>query len=307
MSVAFRGLNSNKHFNGTERQFEREELGTFVQNNQRLVDVVATYGVSDRLSVSVGVPFVNASWAIPLPIRPEPGPRSKQEARGIGDISVSGRYWLMDTEQSDHNISVGLGLKIPTGKSDVTDVYPDLTGQNPTRKAVDQSIQPGDGGWGILSEVHGFKRVKRTTLFASLSYLINPKNSNDTPSIIQGLGLGDDPRFEGILFNSVPDQYVMRAGAAMPLPVTGLSVSLAARMEGLPRYDLIGPSDGWRRPGKEVFIEPGFAYSRDEYTFTFNAPLAVYRNRLANPNTNNPGDATFPDHIFLVGFTYRFD
>ncbi|HSR51396.1 MAG TPA: hypothetical protein VLV83_11250 [Acidobacteriota bacterium] len=307
MSVAFRGLNSNKHYNGTERQFEREELGNFVQNNQRLVDVVASYAVTDRLSLSVGVPYVNASWSIPLPVRPVPGPRSKQEARGIGDVSVSGRYWLMDTEQSNHNVSVGLGIKMPTGKSDVADVYPDLTGENPTRKAVDQSIQPGDGGWGILAEVHGFKRVKRTTLFASLSYLMNPKNTNDTPSIVEGLGLGDLPRFEDVLVNSVPDQYVLRGGAAVPLPVTGLSASLALRMEGLPRYDLFGASNGWRRPGREVFIEPGFAYSRENYTVTLNVPLAVYRNRLANPNTDNPGDATFPDQIFLVGFTYRFD
>jgi hypothetical protein len=42
-------------------------------------------------------------------------------------ISLTGRYRLFDTEQSRHNISVGVGLKVPSGNTDVVDTYPEIT------------------------------------------------------------------------------------------------------------------------------------------------------------------------------------
>ena len=50
----------------------------------------------------------------------------------------------------------------------------------------------------------------------------------------------------------------------------------------------------------------GLLYTRGNYSLNFNVPKAVYRNREPNPYTDLPGDATFPDQIFLVGLSYRF-
>ena len=77
-------------------------------------------------------------------------------------------------------------------------------------------------------------------------------------------------------------------------------------MEGLRRYDLFGDSHGWRRPGTEMFIEPGVSYQQGGHTFTFNVPLGYYYNRRPNPYTGNPGDATFPRQIFLSSYSWRF-
>ncbi len=86
----------------------------------------------------------------------------------------------------------------------------------------------------------------------------------------------------------------------------GIAAALAWRMEGLRRYDLFGESHGWRRPGTEMFIEPGVSYAKGGHTFSFNVPVGYYYNRRPNPYTGNAGDATFPREIFLSSYSWRF-
>ena len=104
----------------------------------------------------------------------------------------------------------------------------------------------------------------------------------------------------------MPDQYVLRTGVAVALGKSPFAAALGLRMEGLPRYDFIGGSHGFRRPGYETFAEPGFYYSRGNDTWSLSVPIGLKRNRRPDPYTGNAGDATFPNVIFLVGFTHRF-
>ena len=306
VSLSYRGLDSDTHFSGTEHQRYRERLGTNVVNTQQALDLGVSYAASERLGFTLGVPVVKSSWAVPTPISPTPGPRAKQEASGLGDVSLTGRYWVFAPE-SRHNVSLGLGVKAPTGDHNVTQAYPNIDGTNLAVKAVDQSVQPGDGGWGILLDVQAFRQYSKATLFASGTYLANPRDTNGTPSILVGLGVANSTfAREGLLVNSVPDQFLVRLGAVMPIGKTGFAASLAYRIEGLPRYDLIGASHGWRRPGHEMFVEPGIAYSKGSSTWSLNVPIGFFRNRQANPYTGREGDATFPNYILLTGVSYRF-
>jgi hypothetical protein len=307
VSLSYRGLESDTHYSGSEHQRVRERESTYVINTQQALDLSVSYSVSERLTFTLGVPAIKASWAVPTPIRPVPGPRAKQEASGLGDVSFGGRYWLFAPE-SRHNVSLGLGVKAPTGDYGVTQEYPNIDGTNSAVKAVDQSVQPGDGGWGVLIDLQAFRQFEKLSLFASGTYLANPRDTNGTPSILVGLGVGTNPAFaaEGILVNSVPDSYLVRLGAVMPLGTAGLGASLAYRVEGLPRYDLIGASHGWRRPGYEMFVEPGIAYTKGNSTWSLNVPIGFYRNREPNPYSGREGDATFPDYILLTGVSYRF-
>jgi hypothetical protein len=158
----------------------------------------------------------------------------------------------------------------------------------------------------VTLEGHGFWRVRKVFLFASGSYLINPEDTNDTPSIIAILGLPTNTgQFAGLDVNSVPDQYLARLGGSMPV-WKGINASLAWRMEGLRRYDLIGDSHGWRRPGTEMFIEPGVSYAHGGHVVSFNVPVGYYFNRHANPYTGIEGDATFPRAVFLTSYGFRF-
>jgi hypothetical protein len=309
ISVSTRNLRSTDHYNGDVEQVQRQTLGTYVVNLQHAADLTIGHTFTPRFSMGVGVPFVAASWGIPSPTTPTPGPRANQNGRGFGDISVSGRYWLLPTTRfKSGNISVGLGLKMPTGNSGYKDRYPDRNGNNNEPRFVDQSVQPGDGGWGTMVELSGFKTVPRAQLFGAASYLINPRDKNNTPSIaVTRLPPGVAPTGNPDRWlNSVPDQFMARLGGAVPIRRTGLAASLAWRVEGMPRYDLIGGSHGFRRPGVAMFVEPGISYAKGSQVYTFQMPITYYRNRFKDPYTGAAGDATFPKHIFLASFGYRF-
>ena len=57
-----------------------------------------------------------------------------------------------------------------------------------------------------MMEAHGFKSMNRLFLFGSGSYLANPKDMNDTPSILTVLGISTAPGTPnaGLGVNSVP-------------------------------------------------------------------------------------------------------
>ena len=309
VNVSTRNLRSTDHYNGTVEQIQRQTLGTYVVNLQHAVDLTVSRTFTPRFSMSVGLPFIAASWGIPSPTAPVPGPRANENARGLGDISVSGRYWVLPTSRfKSGNISVGLGLKMPTGNSGAKDRYPDRNGNDPQLRYVDQSVQPGDGGWGAMFEISGFKTIPHAQLFGSASYLANPRDKNTTTSgSINRLPAGATPAGNPDRFyNSVPDQYMARLGGAVPVGKTGFAGSLAWRVEGLPRYDLIGGSHGFRRPGVEMFLEPGVSYAKGSQIYSFQMPIGYYRNRFPDPYTGAAGDATFPKYIFLVSYGYRF-
>ncbi|MGH9312513.1 MAG: hypothetical protein ACRD09_06725 [Vicinamibacterales bacterium] len=309
ISVAARGLESDTHYRLDERQVEREELATYVVNRQYATDVTATYAFNRQLSLSVGVPFTAASWSIPSPTGPALGPRAQQDARGLGDMSVGGRYWIGNAEHCvNGNVSVGLGVKMPTGEDRAQDLFPDRNGQNNQLRFVDQSVQPGDGGWGLMADIQGFRRVGvRGQVFASGSYLANPRDTNDTPSLtVSRLPPGvPPPANSDRLVNSVPDQYLVRAGAAYAV-TRRIGVMGAYRLEGQRRYDLIGKSHGFRRPGVAMFIEPGVSIDTGPGAMWMALPVSFYVNRKPDPYTGNQGDATFPKVIFLAGYQFRF-
>src|SRR5438093_6857500 len=217
------------------------------------------------------------------------------------------RWWLLSPVIHPRgNVSVAIGIKAPTGNYGAKDEYPNIDGTNDTRKAVDQSIQPGDGGWGVLFDLQAYKSLEHATFYGSGTYLANPRDTNGTPSIIVGLGFGGNPAFAALLENSVPDQYVARAGAAFPVVKDLFTMSIGFRIEGVPRYDLIGDSHGCRRPGYESYLEPGFLFTHGRSTWSIYVPRALVRNRRPNPYTGNAGDATFPDYVVIMGYSYRF-
>jgi hypothetical protein len=309
VNVSTRNLTSTDHYSGNVEQVQRQTLQTYVVNTQHATDFTVSHSFTERLSMSVGVPFVAASWGIPSPTSPTPGPRADESAHGLGDISVSGRYWLLPTSKFQNgNISAGLGVKTPSGNPAYRDTYPDRNGNNSQPRYVDQSVQPGDGGWGIMLELSGFKRIPGAQLFGSANYLASPRDINNTTSgSINRLPPGTQPTGNPDRFyNSVPDQFMARFGAAFPLGSRGFAASAAWRIEGVPRYDLIGASHGFRRPGVEMFVEPGFSYAKGSQIYSFQVPIAYYRNRFPDPYTGAPGDATFPNYIFLASYGYRF-
>jgi thiol-disulfide isomerase/thioredoxin len=306
--ATYRTLRADTHFLGTTEDVRRQRRNNFVVNKQQLLDIGLTRAITRRWNLTLGVPVLTyGSWSVPVPVIP-PGQRQVQSASGLGDISLTARYWLLDTDTNfDGNLELGLGLKAPTGDSDARDRFPDARGRVFSVMPVDQSIQPGDGGWGINLDAQGFKRVGSATVFGSVTYLISPRNTNNTESSALFLCGGTlPPGFKRYKFNSVPDQYLARAGVTMPIPkAKGFSVSLAARMEGVPVRDLIRGSDGFRRPGYTIFIEPGISYATGAHTFSVSAPVATQRNVQRIVGGYRP-DGTLADYVLLASYSYRW-
>ena len=141
-------------------------------------------------------------------------------------------------------------MKFPTGNNGATDVFPDGNGNNNLERYVDISVNPGDGGWGLISDLQAYKMMGRFITFGSGTWLLNPRNTG-APSR-GNLATTTSPTN----VNTVSDQFIFRAGTSVAV-TRRISASIAWRMEGVPRYDLIGRSDGFRRPGVEMYWEPG--------------------------------------------------
>jgi hypothetical protein len=109
---------------------------------------------------------------------------------------------------------------------------------------------------------------------------------------------------------SIADQYIARAGVGLAVPgVGGLGATAGLRFEGVPAEDLIGPSDGFRRPGRILSIEPGLSYTVGPGAISVAVPVALYRDRVKSvPDVEEGrhGDAAFADYLVLVGYTRRF-
>jgi hypothetical protein len=294
LSIGYRGIRSARHFVGTVEQKERQEEATAVVNKVHLFDVAVGYALTPRVTLTASVPIMFAKR------KSGRTPDRVFHSSGIGDISLGARMWLIrPPSETRQNIAFGFGLKLPTGKPDVTNTFVTATG--PVTSVVDQSVQLGDGGVGMVFDMQAYKAVKFMTFFAGGTYLVNPRNTN-------GVQTGRGRPSEAIM--SVADQYAARVGVAVPAPkIRGLSMSFAGRIEGVPVRDIIGKSEGFRRPGYAISVEPGFIYSKGRDTWSISMPIAVERNRrrsVSDIADGRHGDAAFADNLLLIGYSRRF-
>jgi hypothetical protein len=272
LGLNYRWLHSDRHFRGSHEEKHRQEEGTEVINDSHFFDVGIFYGISSRFSAALTIPFVHSDRSSLYEHKGNAsGERYHTQAGGLGDVRLTGYAWLWDpAKMPKGNISLGVGPKFPTGDFYATDIFIRQTG--PELRAVDQSIQPGDGGWGFTAEISGFVALfHRTSLYVQGGYLFNPENVNGTPTY------RGNP-YEAV--TSIPDQYFGRVGVSYYLvPSWGLSVSLGGRIDGVPVRDAIGDSDGFRRPGYSIYVDPGISIAKNNWIFSLTGPVAVYRNR----------------------------
>ncbi len=310
LATNFRYFHSFRHFRGSHEETERVENGTEVINDSYFTDLLLNYGLGNRLSLNLIIPFVahnrssmyehggNPSVDDPSTADDEfwAGDRHETSSAGLGDIRLGVNYWLLDpTRHSKTNIAVGLGLKIPSGNYRYEDTF-----YNPQRTAhVDQSIQPGDGGWGATIDVQAYHSLGDALVAsANLYYLINPMDEYEVTN------------FRGASSLSIPDQYAARVGLQWLTPLHGWTGYLGARAEGIPSSDLIGEENGFRRPGYAISVEPGIGYALRNMSFNLTVPIALVRNRtksFTDKIRNRHGDAAFADYLINFGFAINLN
>jgi hypothetical protein len=286
-------------------QPQRERLGNNVINDVSSFDVAATYGINERWSATFSIPFIDADRSSLY--EHDFVHRHNMHAGGLGDIRLVSDVWLLDPRKHmDGNLALGLGFKAPTGDDKASDTA--FRASGPVTRPVDPSIQPGDGGWGIVLELQAYQRIYGNLfVYIEGSYLLTPQEQNGTETT-----LGDNPATPSVLkYDSIPDQYFGRGGFSyVILPKQGLTLSFGSRIEVIPVYDAIGGSMGFRRPGYTISVELSISWTYKNNTLSVYAPVAVYRNRersapeiaLGRPG----GDAAFADYSILASFTHRF-
>jgi hypothetical protein len=264
--------------------------------NINSIAVTANYGITDRISTSMTFPFSSGTHSRYY----QDNVRHEVRSTGIGDLSMVGTYWFWDPKRPGKgNISLGVGVKSLSGDNAVSANWyfqNGAVGQRP----VDQSIQLGDGGWGAIFQTQLYRRVyKSLYAFGQGWYLMTPKDTTNVISPYPGVPL------------SVPDIYSIRAGGATDIRgARGLSANLGIRIDGIPLSDLVGGSNGFRRPGYSLYLDPGVSYVLGHSVFTFNIPVKVHQDFMRSPidvQLNRPGGGDLAKYLIIAQYSIRFD
>ena len=382
LDTQYQWYRSHTHFVGTEEQINREASQSQVINNVQELKVGLTRGLDERWSVQGVVPVLdakrsnrdgldlqafanNANTLSASPdaafpnVKSQFGLTSRAEAGDVfqmGDITLMARRWMFKPDiNAKGNIQLGLGIKIPTGSPNETNIQRVLPAAVPANLKVvadgvstaltgkkvgvkgglttaqvirelvaggkmaletserlnDQSIQPGDGGWGAIFSFDAYRKLwPQRTGYLQVLYLFNPQDVEKSAD--RAL---NNPAAIGTLtqFLSTPDAYLARAGLIFSNlgGFSTLSGSIGLRWEGVPTHDLIGQSHGFRRPGYYIAIEPGLVRTRGKEVFTLRAPISLTRNRqVSEPESEtgdgSQGDAGFADYSVIASYGRRF-
>ena len=296
VEVDWRSFSSFRHFSGERENVQREILNTQIKNHQNLYNISADLQLTPRWSVNAFVPVLQGTRNQKYP------PYGVFDIAGLGDIIVGAQAWVLrPPAENGGNIAFSAGLKLPTGLNNGMGTAR-LANGTVQKVVADQSLQPGDGSWGFTLGSQAYKQTLfHTTAYFQGSWLFNPRDTNGVPTFRVQHG-------EGVM--SVTDQYLFRAGLSRHVPrVRGLAASFGGRMEGIPVRDAFGKSDGFRRPGYIISIDPGVQYQHKRTMLAVTAPWAVQRNRRASVTdlaNGTHGDAAFADYAVLVGLSHTF-
>lgn len=308
VSFSWRYGHADRHFVGTEEQKYRRAENSQVENDVHLLDLGVRYRFSKQNDVVLGVPYLMARREGPIrnADRELIGRQVRSNTRGLSDISVIANHLIWDPSVHPRsNISIGLGIKLPTGQNSATDtslILDDNGELVPQVRTADQSVQPGDGGFGFIVQASGFRVLNHSgtfALYASGTYIIEPETDSGVYTYRSRSG-------EEIM--SIADQYAARAGVQLSLGRSGWNIGLGGRLEGIPVHDLFGSSEGFRRPGYILSVEPSVSWTKGPHSVSFSVPIAVERNRQRSvPDIANGthGDASFPDYILLASYSRR--
>ena len=310
LSLNYRYYKSYKHFVGENEQKLRVDTGSNVINHSNTIDVVVTHELNDRWSLALDAPILaNSRSSLYEHDRIH---RNSTHSFGLGDVRFTAYRWMLDPAKSEHfNLQLGLGIKLPTGDYKYQDKF-HVSDTSTVTGPVDQSIQLGDGGTGFTVEANTFYNFSKVvSLYGNFYYLLNPREQNGVSTARGGIPSSQTIQI-GSDVMSVPDQYLIRIGAN--LSFNKFMFSAGVRHECLPVHDLIGGSQGFRRPGYIISEEQGISYNFKKVNVYAYVPVALVRNRTQSvPDKNKTaltgvyaqGDAAFADYTINIGVVIK--
>ncbi|HEU5164250.1 MAG TPA: hypothetical protein VFU29_01850 [Chitinophagaceae bacterium] len=315
VNITSRYFRSYHDFKGTTAlSFPKDSIQTI---HSFTTDITISRLLANGWSFSLSVPLNANSRTSKLEHGGISNPPHTTHTFGIGDMRFTAYKWLLTPKAHQKiNIQLGLGIKLPTGDYKYQDYFYRKE-DSAVLAPVNPSIQLGDGGTGIILEMNTFYVLSTNiSFYGNIYYLLNPRDQNGTSNL-----LGRKPTTPAQInlvkalgdVNSVPDQYSLRAGIDLKLEKWLLSIGL--RHEGIPVYDLIGESNGFRKAGYNTSIEPGIVYSKKNSSIYFYFPVVVATKiKQSVPDkkeSNNTGvfvwkQGNSTDFFILAGFQLRF-
>jgi len=301
LTIGERHQYSFQHFVGDVYQEYRAQLHNQVQNRINIVTADLMYQWTPRISFEINMPFLFAS-------RKTQNSPVKYQASGLGDIILAANTWILNPKKPYRgNASVGIGVLLPTGNDDVQNTT-NSTGSGPVVRVtapVDYSIQPGNGGYGMVMQWQGFRAVGNHLIFYIDGDYIASQGGNN------GVQRATSTTTPLNNFVARSDQYLLEGGVSIPIEqVRGLAVVFGARDEGVPARNLFpNDNDGFRRPGFAVSAGPGVQYGRGSNILSGSVFKAIHRDRTTSvPDEvyGTHGDAAFAQYVWLASYTHRF-
>ena len=294
--ISYQYADTNDFYVGDQRNDAAARFGVPPRRTVNLLNLDVVYGLSDRLSLDLTVPYASGSGAV-MNGTDASHRIYEYRADGLGDISLQADYWLSNPAVPSRVAgSVGLGIKAPTGSDSVQGTIPSPTGD--VQGPIDETFQLGNGGWEILVRAQGTAQIAGPLFaYGSGYYGVSLNEKTDV--------------LERRAFRAVPDTYSARLGAAYLLPVLeGFVVTLGGRINGVTVRDVIGGGDlYWRRPGYEIFVEPGLTWTLGANSASVSYPIRAYQNKLdslLDRFRNVPVGAAFVPYLFLASYARRF-
>ena len=198
-------------------------------------------------------------------------------------------------------------MKLPTGDYQALDYFYRNHDSTQILAPVSAPVQLGDGGLGIITELNTFYIINKTfSVYGNFFYMFNPKNVNGV-STLEGRTPSQAQILAKWTVNSVPDQFSLRAGLNALLGNWLLSAGL--RSDGVPIHDVIGRSDGLRRSGHNVEVEPGIMYNFKKISVYLYTPFLIYHNVSVDVADKNLGASAVPggsgDVMFFFGALFN--
>lgn len=296
VGVAARRVATHRFFNGSHEDESFAPGGAPLYITLNTVDLGATWAGSDRFSLSVTVPLSRNTTSNVYPDLQ----RHLAGSTGIGDISVIGNYWLgTPATHPTGNVLVGFGVKAPTGSYHALGDAYEVQG-SVVRDPEPATVQLGDGGWYLLMQGQGFRRLlPRVSAYAAGFYSVSLRKHTDVFWAPANA------------YWAVPDVYTARLGVSYAVSTEpALSVGVGGRVDGTMVRDLIGGrTDYFRHAGDTWYVEPGVTWQSGRNQFTLNVPVRV-KHRYLDMRVNDgqdirPGLGGVGDFVVYAGYARR--
>ncbi len=307
---------SNRYFQSARDFREKVDQKTPVQNKilneTYTIDLSVTRLLAKGWSVNMSIPVTANSRTTSFEHGGANTPRRATRSFGAGDLRLTAYKWMRKPAAAQKwNAQLGIGIKFATGDYNFQDYFY----RNDSTKVlspVNPGIQLGDGGTGIITELNTFYTINESIgLYANFYYLISPREQNGT---VYTFGRTPNPLVvkAGGVENSVPDVYSIRAGGYAK--VHRFTFEAGIRNEGTPVEDLVGGSNGGRRAGHVLSVEPGVIYNLKSASIYVYAPITIDRRIKQNipdkimsqlTGVKTVGAGGSPDYQLIAGISFQ--